>query len=623
MKIISTSFIVICLLVWSGILSAQSTSTAHDGSIVYTTLQPYNLDIFLRDEPSAPLRRITTHQANDYNATFSPDGRWLVYCSERNGNPDLFALDLHSRGEPLQLTSSLTMEDAPAFSPDGSKIVFVSDRHGTADIFVMPFDPKDRNGDAKAINLTSHPGGDFNPAFSPDGRRIAFSSDRHFPPSTPEYWRKKGDGSEIHVMDTDGRNVTRLTNAIGWDGSPAWSPDGKNIYFYSQRDSSTRIWTMTADGLNQRPVTASETGTSLSPAVAPNGRIAFSADGKIFTMAPDGDALREENADMGLSAPAFDLRTGKMAGHADGPVENRVLRANKRPFAASGTEQNVRLPDRTLRIEGIYPSFPSFGPTGKEIVAAHSMPGDRGRTWLVVSNADGTNPRTIGETEGQIISTTWSPDGEWIAFAEGLPFAQERTRVDIWRIRPDGRDRKKLTDSKSNAMFPDFSGDSKRIVFRGGQDGSKDIYLMEADGTTLRRLTHDTYIDTMPALSPDGAWVAFASDRWALQGTADFDLFFLQLRQDGLPGASARAWLPGMDQIIGTTGPEVHPKFSPDGRWIVYASAQGGLNDEPPLFDAGPQPYGEIWALPFPSGAPVRLTHNKWEDALPDWADIK
>jgi Tol biopolymer transport system component len=623
MKTISIPFTLLSLFLWSGILLAQTAPTTRDGSIVYTTLQPYNLDIYLRDKPGSPLRRITTHQANDYNATFSPDGRWLVFCSERNGNPDLFALDLYTRGEPLQLTRSPTMEDAPSFSPDGSKILFVSDRHGTADIFVMPFNPKDRNGDEKAINLTSHPGGDFNPAFSPDGRRIAFSSDRHFPPSTPEYWRKKGEGSETYVMDVDGRNVSRLTNAIGWDGSPMWADDGSSIYFYSQRDSSTRIWAMSTDGSNQRPVTSKETGNALSPATAPNGRIAFSSDGKIFTIAPNGDALREEVTEGGLSAPAFDLKSGMMAGHADAPVENRVLRADKRPFAGSGTESTVRLRDRTVRISGIYPTFPSFNPTGKEIVAAHSQPGDRGRTWLVVSNADGTNLRTIGETEGQIISTTWSPDGEWIAFAEGLPFAQERTRVDIWRVRPDGSDRQKLTDSNSNAMFPDFSGDSRQIVFRGGQTGSKNIYLMEADGSNVRRLTHGTHIDTMPALSPDGAWVAFASDQWALSGTADFDLFFLQLRPDGLPGASARAWLPGMDQIIGTTGPEVHPKFSPDGRWIVYTSAQGGLNDESPLFDAGPQPYGEIWALPFPSGAPIRLTHNKWEDGLPDWADIK
>ena len=70
-------------------------------------------------------------------------GRWVVLCSERRGNPDLYALDLKNGGQPRLLTDNDSMEDAPAFSPDGRRIVFVSTRDGSADIFTMQFDSDD------------------------------------------------------------------------------------------------------------------------------------------------------------------------------------------------------------------------------------------------------------------------------------------------------------------------------------------------------------------------------------------------------------------------------------------------------------------------------------------------
>ena len=124
-------------------------------TVVYSSIQPVNWDLYVFDHPGATPRRLTTDPGLDYNPALSPDGRWVVFTSERSGSPDLYALDLQNPAVPKQLTKSSAMEDAAAFSPDGRRLAFVSTESGNPDIWVMPFAPEDADAAArKATNLT-------------------------------------------------------------------------------------------------------------------------------------------------------------------------------------------------------------------------------------------------------------------------------------------------------------------------------------------------------------------------------------------------------------------------------------------------------------------------------------
>src|SRR5262245_49671885 len=98
--------------------------------VAYTTFRPGNWDIYLFGAPGRPPRRLTSDASAEYDPVLSPDGRWLIFCSERRGNPDLYVLDLTGRNEPRLLIDSEAMEDQAAFSPDGTKIAFVSTASG-------------------------------------------------------------------------------------------------------------------------------------------------------------------------------------------------------------------------------------------------------------------------------------------------------------------------------------------------------------------------------------------------------------------------------------------------------------------------------------------------------------
>ena len=206
---------------------ARASDLPHE-RIGYASRRPVNWQLFLLDAGSSP-RQITNDPALAYDATFSPDGRWIVFCSERSGNPHLYALDSGIAGPPRPLTRGPFMDAAPAFTPDGKSLFFVSDRDGNADVFTMPFRPDDPGAGDRARNLTREPAGDFRPAVSPDGKTVAFSSDR-------DHWRDYPCQAEIYVMNRDGSSPRRLTKSDAMNGSPAWSRDGRTLFFYSNRE---------------------------------------------------------------------------------------------------------------------------------------------------------------------------------------------------------------------------------------------------------------------------------------------------------------------------------------------------------------------------------------------------
>ncbi len=176
MKRTSLSLLAISVLVLSSCTPQAETSSALHSQgvdrVAYVAFMPGNWDIYHFENTDQAPRRLTDHPSLDYNPVFSPDGRWVVFCSERSGNPDLFVLDLERDAAPRLLIESHALEDQATISPDGSQLIFVSSRDGNADLYALPFRPEQTQSIDEARNLTRHPSGDFRPEFSPDGTLI-------------------------------------------------------------------------------------------------------------------------------------------------------------------------------------------------------------------------------------------------------------------------------------------------------------------------------------------------------------------------------------------------------------------------------------------------------------------
>jgi Tol biopolymer transport system component len=600
--------------------------------IVHTTLRPPNMDIYLFDEPGGTPQRLTDHPALDYNAIFSPDGRWIVFTSERAGGPDLYALELDGGAEPVRLTQHEALDDAAAFSPDGARLAFVSTREGNADIFVMPFAPGDSTAERRAENLTRRPGGDFNPAFSPDGRLIAFSrQDTLF--STDPTRGLPNYGVDLYVMEADGSNPQRLSPpGPGADfegfrvgrvsGSPAWSLDGRVIYYYRIDGDGGTIRRVAPDGSDDEFLAA----TGISPAVRPDGRVGFTQPqprpgldafdvlrtGRIVSVAPDGSGLRAESDTVrSYFAPDFD-RAGRMVAHGNGPVEGMPIIREGMAFAPPGAQRQVRLPDRTVEVRGIRGYFPALTTEGDVLSTPLHLAGSVPAVPLQISGPDGGEIRDLFTPDSGTFAwgAAVARDAGRVVVAVGPPFAPGEAPVDIWTLGLDGSDAVNLTaEVEANDALPHVSPDGRRIVFRSGGDGGGSVYVMNSEGGERRRLTDADAIETMPALSPDGEWVVFPTDM------AGGRKLWIQ-RVDGSEG---RFLEPDRLDIPDFS---MHPRFSPDGRWVVFTSDRAAFNDEWPL-TWFPQPYGDLWALPVAGGDAIRLTHNKWEDGPSDWGPVR
>ena len=208
----------------------------------------------------------------------------------------------------------------------------------------------------------------------------------------------------------------------------------------------------------------------------------------------------------------------------------------------------------------------------------------RGYVWalydydIYVANPDGSGKHRLTDNPGYDAEGTLSPDGETIVFT-----SLRDGDLDIYAMRTDGTGLRRLTHTLGYDGGPFFSPDGKLIVYRAyhpatAADSAEyrdllgqhlvrplkmDLWVMNADGSGQRQITHLPGASFAPAFTPDGRRVIFASN-WRAPQSRNFDLYLVNL--DGT----------GLEQV--TTNPEfdAFPMFSPDGKQLVWASNRHG-----------------------------------------------
>ncbi len=574
--------------------SARSqTPSASSGTVAIASFAPLNSDLFVADADGSNPKPLLAHPALDYNASFSPNGRWIVFTSERNGSADIYRV--HADGSGLErLTDHPAFDDQGSLSPDGRSLVFVSSRIGQADLWILDLKTH------ALRNLTNHVGGDFRPAWSPDGQWIAFSSDRDS--KHPRSGFTRVHSTEIYVVQRDGSGLRRLTTRNMFAGSPSWSADGKRLVIYEadidqvtnivaarRLRGTTQIVSLDV-ATGARHVLTSGPGEKWSPRWLSGERIAYTSGG-------DTGGLDFVSGNAGAR--------GEFGSPSWSPDGQRVVfhREVNHAWPPPQTEWHSRDPRYRLVRTGV---FASYSPTGQQLVLNDGTAGISHNSILKMT-ADGSHRVIlVGDSVKSALAPAWSPRGDRIAFALGrfFPAILGASVASIAAVDTNGSHLVLLTDSTQNAGFPSWSPDGRQLVYRVVRDGRSALMIVDVETRAIRQLTDGTANDNSPAWSPRGDRIAFTAKR---EGDADYEVY--SIKPDGTD----------LHRLTNATGNNSHPAWSPDGAWIAFTSARGGFKDESALHPFNPQPYGDIYVMRA-DGLDVRaLTDNQFEDGTPTW----
>lgn len=272
----TTYFFTSLILLLTFSVSFKLRTSTPKGTLLFTSTRDGNWEVYTMNANGSAQKNLSNHPFADYGLGWSPDGRYILFYSNRDGNEDIWRMGADG-SNPVNLTKHPAGERAAAWSPDGKEIVFISDRDGEErELYLMNTDGteqrrvsfyksyiecpswladgsgmmftmmvKDKtdtgyvnNGDIHQISkdgkklkrLSYKKGFDSGASFSPNFKQIAF----YGPTDNKSY--------DIFLMDTDGSNISNLTNDAIEDYSPSWSPDGEWIAYTSGSKGKYDVW---------------------------------------------------------------------------------------------------------------------------------------------------------------------------------------------------------------------------------------------------------------------------------------------------------------------------------------------------------------------------------------------
>ena len=599
---------------------AQATSGAKKGVMLMNRIGPSSSDLYVANADGTGERKLLQNSVFEYNASFAPDGKSVLFTSERNGDgqSDVFRARLDGTGiEPV--VTGPSVDDAAVPAPDGTRVAFVSTRNGyRANIWMLDLKSGQLRNLTGAEDVQGDPAGPnsfLRPSWSPDSQWLAFSSDRNTD------WRGHDDGHgwehtqelSIYVIRADGQGFRRIASKPGYClGSPKWSPDGRRVVFYEVTTEDTwgaRRPNLVAKVVSQIVSVDVATGERIEHTTGPGLKVAPQ-----FVSATDIAYHRKGGGDEGLydtaGRPPFKAVLRSPAWSADG----KTVIYEKHDFRPRAENKLLYSWDPEWEYRHI-DVFPALSRDGKLVFTEKAK-----NSSVVIMNPNGSNRRRVFDADNSgldpsmvqrgmagAFQPSWSPDGQWVAFGLGVWFQARRTgNARIMRVRADGTGLEALTDGTVHSGFPSYSADGKQIVYRVWGDDQKQygLRILNLEDRKTRVLT--TGYDNLPGWSPDGSRILFTRRVDAV----NFDIF--TIRPDGSD----------LLRLTTNRSTDGHAVWTADGR-IIWNSGIYGFRDEAALYDNTFQQYGQIFIMNADGSGKRMVTDSRWEDSMPLYIPAK
>ncbi len=499
----------------------------------------------VRQEPSPTIDKVaqmTTEEGAETHPSLSRDGSWLAYAA----SGDIF-LRRAGTENPVNLTGDISLQAGePAFSPDGRQIAFSTRGDGTdvgGGIWLM----EATGGGKRRLSDVG-----FSPAWKPDGAEIAYATEMATPSDRPR-------PSRLSIIDVTSGRAREVGTEDGME--PAWSPSGRRLAYWALRDVSHRdIFTRPADGGAATPVT-SDAFVDWGPAWSHDGRYLFfcsdrSGSPNLWRVRIDEDTGRVLGEPEPVSTPASAVVHVSLAANGSrvafevSDLRTNVVRIAFDPVAEVVRGEPVPITSGT-RI---------WADLDVSIDGRLALRSQRRQEDVYVGNADGTDIRALAPDENNDRFPRWSPDGSRIAFSS----TKGGEGYEIYSIRADGSDLRRHTYYQPSAVhFPIWSPDGLRLAFTAYITAGGHTYVIDRDapwptGPLKPLLTPPVPLDLRYrpwSWSPDGRRIAAYSERGA--GLIVYDVATGTHEDVSRVGAKPR-WLSDSRRLIYTYDGALH-----------------------------------------------------------------